>query len=212
MRNVSDELYIATDDGSYGEKDLFSDILKRLVAERAKFDLAVVIGPVPMMAAISALTKEMSIPTIVSLNSLMVDGTGMCGACRVTVGGETKFTCVDGPEFDAHKVDFKELSTRLKLFSRYTPHRKGRVRERTLKIQNAQWRTPQMPKNRMSIPRQPMPEQKPEERAKNFLEVPFGYSTETAMLEAERCLQCKNRPCVEGCPVRVQIPGIYKMW
>ena len=120
MSNVSDELYIATDDGSYGEKGFVPDILKKLVAKGEKFDLAVVIGPVPMMAVLSALTKEMNIPTIVSLNSLMVDGTGMCGACRVSIGGETKFTCVDGPEFDAHKVDFKELSERLKLFSRYS--------------------------------------------------------------------------------------------
>ena len=121
MKSVSDKLYVTTDDGSYGEKGFVSDVLRNIVADGLKFNLAVVIGPVPMMSALSAMTKEMGIPTIVSLNSLMVDGTGMCGACRVSVGGETKFTCVDGPEFDGHKVDFSELAHRLKLFSRYTP-------------------------------------------------------------------------------------------
>ncbi len=112
MREVSDELVIYTDDGSYGKKGLVTHGMEE-VLKREKVDEAVVIGPAIMMKFASLLTKEYNVPTIASLNSLMVDGTGMCGACRVTVGGRTLFTCVDGPEFDAHQVDFDELLTRL---------------------------------------------------------------------------------------------------
>ena len=116
MRSVSDDLAISTDDGSYGEKGFVSDILKKRVEDGERFDKAVVIGPVPMMRVMTLLTKSYNIPTVVSLNSIMVDGTGMCGACRVTVDGTTKFTCVDGPEFDGFQVDFDELIHRLKMF------------------------------------------------------------------------------------------------
>ena len=119
MRRVSDSVYICTDDGSYGRKGFVTDVLKELVNEGKQYDLVVAIGPIPMMNAVTKLTKEINIPTIVSLNSIMVDGTGMCGACRVSVDGKTKFTCVDGPEFDGHKVDFEELLYRLKIFSKY---------------------------------------------------------------------------------------------
>ena len=119
MRKVSDEVYITTDDGSYVREGFVTDVLKELVDKGEKFDLAVAIGPVPMMKATTKITKELNIPTIVSLNALMVDGTGMCGACRVTVDGKTKFTCVDGPEFDGHKVDFDELMHRLNIFNEF---------------------------------------------------------------------------------------------
>ncbi len=119
MRAASDEVFISTDDGSYGVKGFVTDVLSNLAAEGRRFNFAVAIGPVPMMKAVATLTKKLDIPTIVSLNALMVDGTGMCGACRVTVGGETKFTCVDGPEFDGHKVDFVELLHRLRMFDEY---------------------------------------------------------------------------------------------
>lgn len=119
MRAASDEVFISTDDGSYGVKGFVTDVLSNLVKEGKSFNFAVAIGPVPMMSAVAALTKKLDIQTIVSLNALMVDGTGMCGACRVTVGGETKFTCVDGPEFDGHKVDFVELMHRLRMFDVY---------------------------------------------------------------------------------------------
>jgi ferredoxin--NADP+ reductase len=119
MRKISDEVHIATDDGSYGRKGFVTDMLKDLADDGNKFDLAVAIGPVPMMRAVSSLTKELGIPTVVSLNALMVDGTGMCGACRITVGGETKFVCVDGPEFDGHQVDFAQLTHRLNIFREY---------------------------------------------------------------------------------------------
>ncbi len=112
LAEVSNQLYVATDDGSYGHHGFVTDILKELM-EKEDIDLVVAIGPVPMMKAVSEMTKAKNIKTIVSLNSLMVDGTGMCGGCRVTVGGETKFTCVDGPAFDGHQVDFDELMNRL---------------------------------------------------------------------------------------------------
>ncbi len=116
LRAASDEVHIATDDGSYGRKGFVTDVLRGLVEDGGHFDYAVAIGPVPMMRAVSRLTKELGIPTLVSLNALMVDGTGMCGACRVSVGGETKFVCVDGPEFDGHQVDFDLLMHRLRMF------------------------------------------------------------------------------------------------
>ena len=115
MTAVADEYAICTDDGSKGEKGFVTDVLKKFM-EREKIDLVVAIGPVPMMKAVSGLTREDGIKTFVSLNSVMIDGTGMCGGCRVTVGGETKFICVDGPEFDGHLVDFDSLNLRLKTY------------------------------------------------------------------------------------------------
>ncbi|MBC2399651.1 MULTISPECIES: sulfide/dihydroorotate dehydrogenase-like FAD/NAD-binding protein [Clostridium] len=113
MRKEAGNLYITTDDGSYGNKGLVTDVLKNLIEnENKKYDLVVAIGPMIMMKFVAKLTQEYGIKTVVSLNTLMVDGTGMCGACRVTVGGETKFTCVDGPEFDGHLVDFEEAIRR----------------------------------------------------------------------------------------------------
>ncbi|RLI42314.1 sulfide/dihydroorotate dehydrogenase-like FAD/NAD-binding protein [Candidatus Bathyarchaeota archaeon] len=116
MKKISDELYISTDDGTKGHKGFVSDVLKILIEKGYHFDLAYAIGPPVMMRATANVTKPYSIKTIVSLNSIMVDGMGMCGACRVTVGGETKFACLDGPEFDAHIVDFDELIKRLRMY------------------------------------------------------------------------------------------------
>jgi NAD(P)H-flavin reductase len=118
LRAAASDVKIATDDGSYGEKGFVTDILARMIADGEKIDQVVAVGPVPMMRAVANLTKKHGLPTVVSLNALMVDGTGMCGACRVTVGGETKFTCVDGPEFDGHQVAFDELLNRLQTFDR----------------------------------------------------------------------------------------------
>jgi len=117
FRRLSNALYITTDDGSEGVKGYVSYVLTELLSSGERFDLVYAVGPVRMMEAISKATKPYGIKTIVSLNSLMVDGTGMCGCCRVTVGGKTMFTCVDGPEFDAHLVDFKELEARLGMYS-----------------------------------------------------------------------------------------------
>jgi ferredoxin/flavodoxin---NADP+ reductase len=116
MRAASDEVIITTDDGSYGAKGLVTDAIKKLVADGVKIDLVIAIGPPIMMKFVSLLTKEYGIPTMVSLNTIMVDGTGMCGGCRVTVGKESKFVCVDGPEFDGHLVNFDEMMQRLGMY------------------------------------------------------------------------------------------------
>lgn len=116
MRAASDEVVIVTDDGSYGDKGFVTDALRRLLDAGRKIDQVVAIGPPIMMKMVSLLTKEYGVPTLVSLNTIMVDGTGMCGGCRVTVGGETKFVCVDGPEFDGHRVDFDEMMRRQRMY------------------------------------------------------------------------------------------------
>lgn len=117
MKAASGNLYIATDDGSYGYKGFVTDLLKNLIDnEGKKYDQVVAIGPMIMMKFIAKLTKEYGIKTVVSLNPIMVDGTGMCGACRVTVGGEVKFACVDGPEFDGHLVNFDEAMRRQAMY------------------------------------------------------------------------------------------------
>jgi len=113
---LSKHLHIATDDGSLGHHGLVTDVLRGLLEGGEHFDYCIAIGPLPMMRATSALTKEFNLPTLVSLDPVMVDGTGMCGGCRVTVGGEVKFACVDGPEFDGHLVDFDELAKRKRAF------------------------------------------------------------------------------------------------
>ena len=117
MEAVSDNLYIATDDGSIGQKGLVTDVIKQLVTEQGKkYDLCVTIGPMIMMKFVCNLTKELGIPTVASMNPIMVDGTGMCGACRLTVGDEIKFACVDGPEFDGHLIDFDEAMKRQQIY------------------------------------------------------------------------------------------------
>jgi ferredoxin--NADP+ reductase len=116
MEAVAGNLYITTDDGSYGRSGMVTQTLKDLVAEGKKYDLCIAIGPMIMMKFVALLTKELEIPTVVSLNPIMVDGTGMCGACRVTVGGKVKFACVDGPEFDGHQVNFDEAMRRQQIY------------------------------------------------------------------------------------------------
>jgi ferredoxin--NADP+ reductase len=116
MRDACSELHLTTDDGSYVRKGLVTDLLREAIEEKGNIALCIAIGPPPMMRAVAGLTREYNLKTIVSLNSLMVDGTGMCGCCRVTVDGETKFTCVDGPEFDGHLVDFDEMARRAVIY------------------------------------------------------------------------------------------------
>lgn len=196
----SNELLITTEDGSLGSKGFVTQpLLEILKDETQRPDAVYAIGPVPMMAAICELTRPFGIKTIVSLNPIMVDGTGMCGGCRVTVGGKVKFACVDGPEFDGHLVDFKELSSRQRHYvnDEYDRH-KCRMTSKpapTLSV-----------KERMAIERATMPEQDGKVRATNFSEVNLGLEEEVAVQEAKRCLQCKTRPCVAGCPVGVRIP------
>ena len=117
LKSFCDEVLIATDDGSYGHKGLVTEVLLERIQNDPNVHEVVAVGPVPMMQAVARTTEPFKLKTTVSLNSLMVDGIGMCGACRVTVGGETRFTCVDGPEFDGHKVDFAELRQRLGAFT-----------------------------------------------------------------------------------------------
>ncbi len=130
MKQVSDRLIVATDDGSYGVHGFVSAVLQNLINEGEKIEEVFAIGPVPMMKVIANLTRPHGIKTIVSLNPIMVDATGMCGACRVSVGGKTRFTCVDGPEFDGHQVDFDLLTSRLRMYCEqesvaYEKHRCG---------------------------------------------------------------------------------------
>ena len=121
LKNASDEFYVATDDGSYGRKGFTTDILEELL-NKGEYDLIYSVGPIPMMKRSSMVTKKFNAKTIVSLNAIMVDATGMCGCCRVTVGGKTRFSCVDGPEFDASLVDWEELTKRNKIYDDKEKH------------------------------------------------------------------------------------------
>ena len=202
MRAVSDELYITTDDGTAGRHGFVTDELRRLIEANEAIDLVAAIGPAIMMKAVCDLTRKAGIPTLVSLNSLMVDGTGMCGCCRIRVGDETKFVCVDGPEFDGHQVDFAELVKRSGMYAR-EEHRalwdhECRLLEAEKRLKKA---------NR----REPMPKQDPKLRVQNFDEVALGYSKESAVREASRCLGCKKPPCIAGCPVDIDIPAFIDL-
>lgn len=128
MKNISNECVIMTDDGSNGNKGFVTDALRQLM-EKNKYDLVIAIGPIPMMKAICDLTKENTIKTIVSSNPIMIDGTGMCGGCRVTVDGKTKFACVDGPDFDGHKVDFSNLMERNRMYREDELHQCNLLKE-----------------------------------------------------------------------------------
>ncbi len=122
FKAASTNLIIGTDDGSYGKKALVTDLLKEQIEGGAKYDRVITIGPVIMMKFVCELTKKYGIPTVVSMNPIMIDGTGMCGGCRLSVGGETKFACVDGPEFDGHKVDFDEAMARGAMYKDFERH------------------------------------------------------------------------------------------
>ena len=122
FKAASTQLIIGTDDGSYGKKALVTDLLREQIEGGAKYDRVIAIGPVVMMKFVCQLTREYNIPTVVSMNPIMIDGTGMCGGCRLSVGGETKFACVDGPEFDGHKVDFDEAMARGAMYKDFERH------------------------------------------------------------------------------------------
>lgn len=215
MQEYSDEVIIMTDDGSYGEKGLVTQGIEKVI-NREKVDKCFAIGPAIMMKFVCLLTKKYEIPTDVSLNTIMVDGTGMCGACRVTVGGKTKFVCVDGPEFDGHEVDFDEMMMRLRA---YKPAEAEEMQmlgeEKQDEGRDAQWRADLRkavkPKERMQIPRVEMPELPATYRAHSLREeVNQGLNKEQAQKEAARCLDCANPGCVKGCPVSIDIPGFIK--
>ena len=138
MALIADRVIVTTNDGSYGVKGLVTGPLKELL-EKKEVDAVICAGPVPMMKAVAELTRPYGIPTVASLNPIMVDGTGMCGACRVRVGGEVKFACVDGPEFDAHQVDFEELQNRLKMFRKYEEIAVRRFQEKHCGCRGERW-------------------------------------------------------------------------
>lgn len=220
MRAASDEVIIMTDDGSYGRKGLVTEGIEEVI-RREKVDKCFAIGPAIMMKFVCLLTKKYEIPTDVSLNTIMVDGTGMCGACRITVGGKTKFVCVDGPEFDGHQVDFDEMLKRMGAFrdaeKASMEHLSVSVPEAVAddKSRDAEWRkqlrTQMKPKERMALERQKMPELAPDYRARQLREeVNQGLTAEAARMEAHRCLDCANPGCVEGCPVGIDIPRFVK--
>ncbi len=199
-------LYIATDDGSYGFNGMVTGKIEELVKEEGiKYDKVISVGPMIMMKFVCKLTEQLGIPTVVSLNPIMVDGTGMCGACRVTIDGETKFACVDGPEFDGHKVDFNEALQRQGQY-KSVECKQEPVNAPGCKVSEAaeEAETDLSKLDRMT--RTPIAEQDPKVRATNFEEVCLGYTEEEAMREAKRCLNCKNKPCVGNCPVSIDIP------
>lgn len=202
MRGVCDNLYICTDDGSYGFSGMVTDCLKDLVTNKGKhYDLVVAIGPLIMMKFVSRLTKELGIKTIVSLNALMVDGTGMCGACRVEVDGKMRFSCVEGPEFDGHKVNFDMAMQRQNMYPKH------KIATKTEQHQCNLYQTVEQSLNLSSQQRVPVREQAPEIRNHNFEEVSFGYNDQEALVESSRCLNCKKPLCVSACPVNINIPS-----
>ena len=227
VRASSDQTIIMTDDGSYGEKGVVTVGIEKLI-QQEHIDKAFAIGPPIMMKFCSLLTQKYNIPTDVSLNTIMVDGTGMCGACRLTIGGKTKFVCIDGPEFDGALVDWDEMFKRMGTFKAVEKEEMEHYQEHLCLPEtepSAQSASPiplpkhtplpqQEPlkaKDRVKIPRVRMPELDPAYRATTRLEeVNQGLTAEMAMREAQRCLDCKHPSCVEGCPVNINIPGFIK--
>ena len=228
---VSDEVIVMTDDGSMGQKGLVTEGVEQVI-NREQVDKCVTIGPAIMMKFVALTTKKYNIPTEASLNTIMVDGTGMCGACRVTVGGKTKFVCVDGPEFDAHQVDFDEMLSRLRQYKDEELRGVGVQELKSLEVTSEPLNEKSVAskllnrgevsskplnafegtaKDRVAISRVKMNELEPEDRIKSlYAEVNQGLTFEQAVTEAHRCLNCKNPTCVEGCPVNINIPGFIK--
>ena len=226
----SDEVIIMTDDGSAGQQGVVTVGVEQVI-NREPVHKCITIGPAIMMKFVALTTAKYNIPTEASLNTIMVDGTGMCGACRVTVGGKTKFVCVDGPEFDAHAVDWNEMLSRMKSYkaeeaeameqwqNRLTTQYRETIKTGSLPGNPRQYTevlpTPEpftgTPKDRVAIPRVQMPELRPEVRVKSLHEeVNQGLTFEQAITESHRCLNCKNPTCVQGCPVNINIPGFIK--
>ncbi len=207
----ADAVLVCSDDGSTGRAGLVTDALAEVVAIDRP-DLVVAIGPLPMMRACAEVTRPDAVPTRVSLNTIMVDGTGMCGSCRATVGGTVRFACVDGPEFDAHRVDFAELDARQR---RFKADEKAAADdydhrcqiEKTLFVDG---RRTYKKLREIEPTKVPMPERDPSARARTFDEVSLGYSLSEALREAERCLQCSRPTCISGCPVSIDIPRFIR--
>ena len=201
FRRLTPNVHVCTDDGSYGMHGNVTDVLKSLVLkEGRKFTQAVAIGPMIMMKYATIMTKKLDIPTIVSLNPLMVDGTGMCGACRVEIDGKVKFACVDGPEFDGFKVNFDEAQMRLRMRQENTledEHENDECPIEHEEVQDAKKRS-------LPYVREPL------HRAHTFDEVSLGYTFKEVVAEANRCFICKHPKCVNSCPVGIDIPTFIK--
>ncbi len=210
FRAACDNLYICTDDGTYGEAGFVTVKLKELIESGVQYDSVLTCGPIVMMKNVAEVTHPYGIKTNASLNPIMIDGTGMCGGCRLSVAGERKFACVDGPEFDAHLVDWDSLLERNTFYTSEEAEENEHVCRITGGVRRGEYKpgviegVEENPAKRMT--KHPMPEQDPKIRAKNFNEVALGYTAQIARDEAQRCLTCKNPQCVQGCPVNVRIP------
>jgi homotetrameric NADPH-dependent glutamate synthase len=211
LRDWADELIVCTDDGSAGRAGFVNAALTEVLRDDPA-DLVVAIGPMPMMRACAEASRPFGVHTLVSLNTIMVDGTGMCGSCRVTVGGKVQFACVDGPDFDAHQIDFDELMARQRRFRQQEQQASAdhahvcsleelllRQGKRTYKKYAA------IEKHQVA-----MPERDARQRSGCFDEVNLGYAQADALREAERCIQCVKPTCIEGCPVRIDIPRFIR--
>ena len=196
--------------------ETFEDAKKawRKIAKETHPDVkeVVAIGPLVMMRACAQVTRLLNIRTMVSLNSIMVDGTGMCGSCRVSIGGETKFACVDGPDFDGHLVDFPELQLRQERFKPQETKAKEdfskvcTIEEQLFELNKRNYKKfKELPEHAMK-----MPERDAKERSRNFEEVNLGYTMADALVEAERCIQCARPTCIAGCPVSIDIPRFIR--
>ncbi len=225
MQAVCENLYLSTDDGSKGFNGNVTVLLRDLVEKQKRhYDVVVAIGPMIMMKFVCLTTKDLNISTIVSMNPIMVDGTGMCGACRITVGGKVRFACVDGPEFDGHLIDFDEAMRRQAMYKsrtgreileKETPEPKHAsncdcAMEAVAAFDSEEGVANEDSENWDINHRVPMRLQDPEVRAKNFEEVSLGYSLKEVQAEANRCINCKNAKCVAACPVALDIPGFIQ--
>jgi len=201
FKKLTPNVHVCTDDGSYGMHGNVTNVLEKLVLKDGKkFTHAVAIGPIIMMKFATMMTKKLNIPTTVSLNPLMVDGTGMCGACRVEIDGKVKFACVDGPEFDGFKVNYDEAQNRLRMRAENTleEHEENEACPIGHKeINDPKKRSHPYTRNAL-------------QRVMSFDEVNLGYTIDEVVAEANRCLDCRKPKCVKSCPVGIDIPGFIE--
>lgn len=216
FRKASERLFVMTDDGSYGEKGNVVAPIDELLKKGESFDHVFAIGPLIMMKFVVEKLRPTKIPCTVSMNPIMIDGTGMCGGCRLTVNRDgrkiTKFACVDGPDFNGYEVDFDEAISRGNMYSEFEKHAFddtcrlfSKEKKKDVAEGNEKKKSRYTPHKKVE-----MPTQKPEERKGNFDEVALGYTDEMAIREATACLDCKSKPCVRGCPVNVNIPEFIR--